>query len=281
MARRPARPHHGAFLHAISSGTASARLLDAAGLRRQLQALGDPEIETLMQNAWGRSVPPSATAEQDIARYKKLLTPEFLAGSDKSHGRSIFARTCQACHKLYDQGGVLAPDLTGSNRSDLDYLLGNLVDPSAEMGREYQLVTVRLADGRVLTGNMQKETPQALTLKTLAGTMTVPRRDLAPDTAQKKAVEYSKVSLMPPGQRSGRPSPRCATSVIDGPVKGADRRIERERRHVLRRRFAGRDRQQRVARRERRADRGSRRGSRRTTSCAATCCSRISGSRSK
>jgi putative heme-binding domain-containing protein len=145
-------------------------------------------------------VPPSATAEQDIARYKKLLTPEFLASADKSRGRSIFARTCQACHKLYDQGGVLAPDLTGSNRSDLDYLLGNLVDPSAEMGREYQLVTVRLADGRTLSGNMQKETPAALTLKTLAGTMTVPRRDLAPDQEARKAIEYSKFSLMPPGQ---------------------------------------------------------------------------------
>jgi len=198
LAARPSSAR--AFLHAIANGAASARLLDAASLRRQLQALGDPDIETLMQNAWGRSVPPSATAEQDIARYKKLLTPEFLAGADKSHGRSIFARTCQACHKLYDQGGVLAPDLTGGNRSDLDFLLSNLVDPSAEMGREYQLVTVRLADGRVLTGNMQKETPAALTLKTPAGTMTVPRRDLAQDTAQKKAIEYSKFSLMPPGQ---------------------------------------------------------------------------------
>lgn len=198
LAARPASAR--AMLEGITAGAANARLLDAAGLRRQLQALGDPEIERLLQRAWGRSVRPSETAEADIKHYKALLTPAFLATADKANGRAIFSRTCQACHTLYERGGVLAPDLTGSNRGDLDYLLANIVDPSAEVGRDYQLVTVRLADGRLLSGNIVKDTPAALTLKSLAGTQVLPRRDLAADTEQHPAIEYSRFSLMPPGQ---------------------------------------------------------------------------------
>lgn len=198
LAARPASAR--VLLESIVTGGTSAKLLDAASLRRQLQSLGDPAIETLLQRAWGRSVRPGETAAEDIARYKQLLTPTFLAAADPSNGRALFARTCQACHTLYGQGGTLAPDLTGSNRGDLDYLLANIVDPSAEVGRDYQLVTVRLADGRVFGGNIVKDTPAAVTLKTLAGTQVVPRRDLAKDTKESSAISYSIVSLMPPGQ---------------------------------------------------------------------------------
>ncbi len=33
--------------------------------------------------------------------------------------------------KLYDSGNMIGPELTGSNRKDLKYLLENILDPSA------------------------------------------------------------------------------------------------------------------------------------------------------
>jgi putative membrane-bound dehydrogenase-like protein len=188
------------FLEAVIDGKASARLLDAASLRRQLQSLADPSLGELLQRAWGRSVEIRGTAKAEIERYKAMLTADSLARADRENGRAIFARTCQACHTLFGQGGNLGPDITGANRGDLDYLLGNILDPSAEMGREYQLVTLRLRDGRMLGGNLVAENKNNVSLRTVAGDQIIPRRDLADDAPNTPAIDYAKISLMPEGQ---------------------------------------------------------------------------------
>ena len=46
-------------------------------------------------------------------------------------------RTCANCHTLFDAGGKIGPELTGSNRADLDYILSNVLDPSALIGKDY------------------------------------------------------------------------------------------------------------------------------------------------
>jgi putative membrane-bound dehydrogenase-like protein len=188
-----------ALLRAVLDGQADARLLDAAALRRQLALLEDKDVDALLQSAWGRSLPPSASTAAEIARYKQMLTPEALAAADRSNGRAVFTNTCMACHRLWDEGGVLAPDLTGGNRKDLDFLLSNILDPSAEMSRDYQMVTVRLQDGRQLHGKMVRETRTHVTIATTAGESTFARRELAADGAR-PAVEYTAVSLMPTNQ---------------------------------------------------------------------------------
>jgi putative heme-binding domain-containing protein len=71
----------------------------------------------------------------------------------------VFAKTCQVCHTLFGTGAKIGPDLTGSNRQNLDYLLQNIVDPSAVMAKEYQPLVVRLEDGRVITGIRKRRRP--------------------------------------------------------------------------------------------------------------------------
>ena len=36
------------------------------------------------------------------------------------------------CHMMYGEGGTVGPDLTGSNRINLDYLLFNVLDPAVD-----------------------------------------------------------------------------------------------------------------------------------------------------
>lgn len=201
MAALTSRPAYAReFLAAVIAGRASARLLDAAGVRRQIAALRDPQCDDMMIRAWGRSLPSAAGAEAEIARYKALLSDEFLAGADRPNGRALFARTCAACHSLWGVGGALGPDITGGNRADLDYLLSNIVDPSAEVGREYLLTTVYLKDGRALGGTVVEEDDQRLTLRTATGDVTLLLRDVRADEPGRPGVERSAVSLMPPGQ---------------------------------------------------------------------------------
>ncbi|WP_353723124.1 c-type cytochrome [Dyadobacter sp. 676] len=59
----------------------------------------------------------------------------------------------------------MGPELTGSNRANLDYLLGNILDPSGEIQDDYKMVVVTTRDGRTYVGNVAKETDRQLTLR--------------------------------------------------------------------------------------------------------------------
>jgi len=128
-----------------------------------------------------------------LAKYKKLLTPAYLKNADLNNGRLVYSKTCQNCHKLFGEGGAIGPELTGSNRSNLDYLLSNIVDPSAEVGRDYKMSTVTTADMRVITGIIVERTPARVVIQTATERVTVPAEDV--DT-----VKDSALSIMPDGQ---------------------------------------------------------------------------------
>ena len=93
-------------------------------------------------------------------------------------GRAVFARTCQQCHALFGVGGDVGPELTGSNRADLDYVLTNVLDPSALIGKDYMAQVIATTDGRVLTGIVRAEDKDAITLVTANETLTLPVADV-------------------------------------------------------------------------------------------------------
>jgi putative heme-binding domain-containing protein len=93
-------------------------------------------------------------------------------------GRAVFAKTCMKCHVLYGVGQKVGPDLTGSNRSNLNYLLSNIVDPSAVMAKEYVPTVVLTVDGRVINGLLKTEDEHALTLQTADSTVVVPKDEI-------------------------------------------------------------------------------------------------------
>ena len=127
-----------------------------------------------------------------------------MAGANASNGRAVFARTCATCHTLFDQGGKIGPELTGSNRADLDYLLANVVDPNAVIGKDYLLTTVETKDGRTAAGIIQKQTPNTVTLVNQAETVTLARDSI-------KSLTQHELSLMPPGLLQGL----SETEVVD------------------------------------------------------------------
>jgi putative heme-binding domain-containing protein len=189
LATRPtwARP----LLAAVADGIVPVKDL-TADVIRQLRSLDDSEVKVALTRVYGsfRDVEPDKQAE--IERYKRIYRAGGSTPGDAIRGRTVYARICQQCHTLFDVGARVGPDLTGSNRGDLDYLLQNMIDPNAVIPNEYFASTFDLHDGRVITGLVQEQDDRTLTIATANETIVVPRAEIA-DVAQ------SQLSMMPEG----------------------------------------------------------------------------------
>ena len=159
---------------------------------RQIRRFNDPALTQKLVEVWGETRESTADRQQLIARLKTKLTPEFIRGGDASRGRAVFARGCAGCHTLYGEGTLLGPDLTGSGRHDIGYLIENLADPSAVVAADYLMTVLTLKDGRVLNGMIGARTERTLTVRTLGQETTVDRADVVKQ-------EQLPVSLMPEG----------------------------------------------------------------------------------
>jgi putative membrane-bound dehydrogenase-like protein len=162
---------------------------------RQIIALGDAELNDKLRLIWGDTRQTSDEKRAAIQNLKSMLTPK-LAAANREAGRSLFQRTCASCHVLFGQGGKIGPELTGSNRKNLDYLLENIVDPSAVVGAQFRVSTFVLADGRVITGVIQNQNDRTITIGTADGSHIVDRQDI-------DEVAASEKSLMPDGLLQG------------------------------------------------------------------------------
>jgi putative heme-binding domain-containing protein len=78
--------------------------------------------------------------------------------------------------------------------------LRNIIDPSAEVGREYLLTTVRLTDGRVVSGMVTEENNLSITLGNGIDEVVVSRADIKRNDEGNLLVERSSTSMMPAGQ---------------------------------------------------------------------------------
>ncbi len=155
---------------------------------RQLQRVVGPSFVDF----WGPVAQPADDKQADMAKFKRLLTDDALVRGNLANGRAVFERTCTACHTLYGQGGNIGPDLTGSNRANLDYILTEIINPSEVMQDSYQLVTVTTRDGRTLAGNAAAEDAQQLTLRLIGQDTVIAKSEIL-------SREKSPLSMMPEG----------------------------------------------------------------------------------
>jgi len=217
------------LLKAVEAKTVPATALSPF-LVRQLTAFDDKEINTLIKSAWGDVNAPKADLGERTKKFRELLTPAALAKGDLAKGKMLFTMTCGQCHKLFGEGQNVGPDITGSNRADLNYLLENVLDPNAVIGKAYQLNLFTMKDGRVMSGVIKEESPAAVKIAMMGGVeFTLPQPDIA-------KREVSKLSTMPEGLfdalqkeqvidlvkylQSGASGPAKAGTTIPGALEG-------------------------------------------------------------
>src|SRR5581483_11494216 len=160
---------------------------------RQLLALKDRHVTERVNALWGTLRPASQERAALTARCKKLLTPAYLQKADLSRGRLIYSRTCASCHVLFGEGGKIGPELTGAQRNNLDYVLENLLDPSAVVPRDNQVTVIQTRDGRVVTGIIKQENDHAVIVQTPNEVLPIPKSEI-------EERSRSSLSLMPEGQ---------------------------------------------------------------------------------
>jgi putative membrane-bound dehydrogenase-like protein len=181
----------GAVLKGIESGAIPKRDLSAFHAR-QISAFEDETLRSELVRIWGEVRESAEDKRKLIEEWTAKLTPERLAAANRSRGRQLFAGICGACHVMYGEGGKIGPDLTGSNRNDLSYLLENILDPGAVVSADYRMSLLTLGDGRVLTGVVGEENDRTLKLRQTTGEIVLEKSEVA-------KREVVPLSMMPEG----------------------------------------------------------------------------------
>lgn len=159
---------------------------------RQIRSFNDPKLTKQLTDVWGELRDSSADKKQLMETLKADLTAANIAKADSIAGRGLFVKTCTSCHRLFGAGGQIGPDLTGANRKNIDYLLENIVDPSAVVNKDFLMTTFTLADGRVVNGIVTSENESTVAVQSAQAKLTLLKTDIEERT-------LSKQSLMPEG----------------------------------------------------------------------------------
>ena len=156
---------------------------------RQISLHQDQQLDKLARKLWGNI--KGGTPEEKLAEVRRHHNDLRAGMGNPVRGRELFRKHCASCHRLYEDGQPVGPDLTHANRQDRDYLLISIVDPSAVIRKEYLSYVVQTTDGRVVIGLMVEQTPNSITvLNAKTERVTVPRDKI-------ESIQESTVSLMP------------------------------------------------------------------------------------
>ena len=153
-----------------SSGTISkADVPDEIVLR--LRLFGDKELSSLCDRYFGKpSIASTAEKQKRIEAVASLVRTS--PKGDARVGESLFAARCAVCHTLFGKGANTGPDLTGSERTNLDSMLLAIVDPSVAIREGFTLFQVKTKDGRDLVGFITERDGSRITLRDLGGQLT-------------------------------------------------------------------------------------------------------------
>jgi putative heme-binding domain-containing protein len=178
------------FLQAMDEGTVDPRTVPREIVER-LMLLADSQIKEKTVRHFG-DIKPASSAELQALISKFAGSVRSGPGVPKP-GRQLFLDHCARCHTLYGKGGKVGPDLTTYRRDDLESMLRNIVNPSAEIREGYTSYVIATTDGRTLTGVLVDQDRNVFVLRPGDGKeITLPRESI-------EEMKPSTASLMPEG----------------------------------------------------------------------------------
>lgn len=160
---------------------------------RAIHSLGVEALSKRVGEVWGEIRQTPQDRHETMVALKQKLQAIDPKSYDLGSGRAVYQNLCGKCHKLYGEGQVIGPDLTGSNRNNLDYLIENIIDPSAVVSKDYRVSLIRMDDGRVLNGVIVSRNERTLQVQTQTELLVI-------DQDEVEEIKLTSQSPMPEGQ---------------------------------------------------------------------------------
>ncbi len=163
---------------------------------RQLSLHKDADIDAAIDKHWKGLLVTGPTPEKkkEAERIKAVLKTGL---GDANKGKLQFTGRCAICHTLFGEGGKISPDLTGYDRSNADFWLDNIFNPSLEIREGFGAYIVKTKNGQLLTGLIDAQDTNGITLKDMANNKTALKH------TDIEKMEASPISLMPEGLMTG------------------------------------------------------------------------------
>ena len=159
---------------------------------RQIYDLGDDVLRQRLATQWGSLGQSSVARKGEIRSMVNAYRSAPLWAYSAEAGVDHFKKLCAACHAADVVNKNVAPKLEGSGSKGIEYLVENILDPNAVIGRDFQARNVLTTEGRVITGLVENETDSAITIRTPTQSLTVAKDDI-------EEVRVSENSFMPDG----------------------------------------------------------------------------------
>jgi putative heme-binding domain-containing protein len=185
-----------ALLDAVEAGQVKPSQI-APDLRQQILASKDDALVTRAKELLGQASADRLTVIDDYAGFyqewqAEIAEPSRLRAARKS-GAQSFQRVCGQCHRVSGLGHDVGAALNQLADKSPQQLIEAILDPNREVDPRYAGYTLLLLDGRVITGVIQEETANQITLATAGGEqLRVNRGDI-------DEMKSTGVSLMPTG----------------------------------------------------------------------------------
>ncbi len=178
------------FLEAIEARTIDSHTVPREVVEKLL-LLNDSRINAVVARLFGPIKP--ATSAELHARIDRLVTVIRAGSGVPKPGKQLFDQHCARCHALFGGVGRVGPDLTTYRRDDVEAMLRNIVNPSAEIREGYATRVVAMSDGRVLSGVLVEEDNNVVVLRGSDGKeITLARNEI-------DSIRVTPSSIMPEG----------------------------------------------------------------------------------
>ncbi len=157
---------------------------------RQMASLGDDDVDARLATQWGEIGQTNAQAKAAIAELVGKYQSAPLWAYNRNAGAAHFKKLCANCHAPTEAANRIGPKLEGSGAKGIEYIVENIIDPNAVIGKDFQARNILTFDGLVVTGVILSENESAMTIRTATATETIAKEEI-------DRVMVSKNSFMP------------------------------------------------------------------------------------